>query len=229
MPAFVLFDVNETLLDLKALDPHFTRVFGTADARREWFEQVLQTAFVSTILHAYVDFGTAGRAALAMTATRRGVTLHEKDSQAILDQMRALPPYPEVPDALRSLKAAGLQLAALTNSSQRVAERQLAFAELDGYFERIFSVEAIRRLKPAPEPYRHAAAQLGVSPRYIRFVAAHAWDIAGALRAGCRAAFVARPGKVLYPLFDQPEIAEADLQGVARRILDLENMPTGSA
>jgi 2-haloacid dehalogenase len=30
-------------------------------------------------------------------------------------------------------------------------------------------------------------------------VAAHAWDITGALSAGCKAAFVQRPGKALDP------------------------------
>ena len=29
-----LFDVNETLLDLAALDPHFARVFGDAGMRQ---------------------------------------------------------------------------------------------------------------------------------------------------------------------------------------------------
>jgi len=37
-----VFDVNETLLDLSALDPRFERVFGDASVRREWFMQMLQ-------------------------------------------------------------------------------------------------------------------------------------------------------------------------------------------
>jgi 2-haloacid dehalogenase len=49
----------------------------------------------------------------------------------------------------------------------------------------------------------------------VRLVAAHAWDVAGALAAGCAAAFVARPGKMLSPLGDVPDVIGADLAEVA--------------
>jgi 2-haloacid dehalogenase len=56
----------------------------------------------------------------------------------------------------------------------------------------------------------------------IRLIAAHAWDIAGALRAGCAAAFIVRPGMVLDPLVERPDIVGADLREVADRILATE-------
>jgi 2-haloacid dehalogenase len=54
-------------------------------------------------------------------------------------------------------------------------------------------------------------------------VAAHAWDIVGALQAGCAAAFVARPGKVLYPLAPSPDLVARDLVGVADAIIAAES------
>lgn len=53
-------------------------------------------------------------------------------------------------------------------------------------------------------------------------VAAHAWDIAGALNAGCAAAFVARSGQVLDPSSPEPGITGANLQEVAERIVARE-------
>jgi 2-haloacid dehalogenase len=47
-------------------------------------------------------------------------------------------------------------------------------------------------------------------------VAAHAWDVSGALAAGARAAFIARPGMVPSPLGDQPEVVAADITAFAR-------------
>ena len=70
---------------------------------------------------------------------------------------------------------------------------------------------------------RAAANALGVPIDQLRLVAAHAWDIVGALRAGCAAAFVARPGKVLYPLGPQPDIAAPDFVSVARAIVAAES------
>jgi 2-haloacid dehalogenase len=204
MPRVIVFDVNETLLDLKALDSPFERVFGSAAVRRDWFKQVLQSALVTTILDAYSDFSAVGAAALEMTAAVHDIRLTEEDRKAILGAMRELPPHPEVPDGLRRLHEAGLRLCALTNSTQAVAEAQLEHAGLARHFERILSADAVRRLKPHAEVYRMAARECGIEPGALRLVAAHAWDVAGALRAGCAAAFLARPGMVLDPLFEPP-------------------------
>jgi 2-haloacid dehalogenase len=217
-----VFDVNETLLDLGALDPHFGRIFGDAGVRRAWFGQLLQSALVATVTDAYSDFGAIGGAALEMMAERQGVTLSGEDKLQILGGMRELPPHPEVAGSLSRLRDAGLRLATLTNSTQQVAEAQMENSGLRGYFEQLLSADTVRRLKPVPEPYRMAAQTLGVDVGEIRLVAAHAWDVAGALRAGCAAAFVARPGMVLDPLVERPDVVGADLREVADRILEVE-------
>jgi 2-haloacid dehalogenase len=223
MARVCVFDVNETLLDLGALDPHFERIFGDAGVRRAWFGQLLQSALVATVTDAYSDFGAIGGAALEMTAERQGVTLSDEDKRQILGGMRELPPHPEVAESLSRLRDAGLRLATLTNSAQRVAEAQMENSGLRDYFEHLLSADAVRRLKPAPEPYRMAAGSLGVAVGEIRLVAAHAWDVAGAFRAGCAAAFVARPGMVLDPLVQRPDVVGADLREVADQILEVES------
>jgi 2-haloacid dehalogenase len=222
MARVCVFDVNETLLDLGALDPHFERVFGDAGVRRAWFLQLLQSALVATVTGVYSTFGTIGAAALEMVVEREGVDLSEEDKQEILGGMRELPPHPEVAESLERLREAGLRMATLTNSTQQIAEAQMENSGLRGYFEQILSADAVKRLKPAPEPYRMAAESLGVEMGQVRLVAAHSWDVAGALRAGCAAAFVARPGMVLDPLVERPDVVGVDLREVADRILEVE-------
>ena len=217
-----VFDVNETLLDLAGLDPHFERVFGDAGMRRAWFQQMIQSALVATVTGAYSTFGAIGMAALTMTAEQAGVELRDQDRDAIAGQMRRLPPHPEVPRELERLRQSGFRLAALTNSTEEVARAQLEHAGIIGWFEQVLSADMVQRLKPAPEPYLLAAERLGVPVGEVRLVAAHAWDVAGAIRAGCAAAFVARPGKVLDPLVEPPDIAGGDLAEVAERILSVD-------
>lgn len=215
----LVFDVNETLLDLRGLDRPFEQVFGDAKVRGEWFQQLLQSALVSTVTDAYADFGTIGRAALAIVARRRGRQLADAEVDQILGAVKRLPPHPEVADALERLRDGGYRLATLTNSTGAVAQAQLENAGLAPLFERIVSADTARRLKPAPEAYHLAARELGVEVGQLRLVAAHAWDVAGALRAGCLAAFVARPGMVLDPLAPSPDIVGADLGEIADALL----------
>jgi 2-haloacid dehalogenase len=211
-----VFDVNETLLDLAAMDPHFQRIFGDAGIRVTWFSQMIQSALVATVTGAYRPFGAHAMAALEMTAERAGVELADDDKQAVATQLRQLPAHPEVAPALRRLGDAGLRLASLTNSTEEVARAQLEHAGLIDAFELVLSADTAGRLKPAPEPYRMAAERLGVAVDQVRLVAAHA-------SAGCATAFVARPGKVLDPLVERPEIVGADLAEVADAILAVDN------
>lgn len=183
---------------------------------------MLREAFVSVITDRYTDFATIGRAALALTAQRRSVNLSEEDRAQILGGMRSLPPHPEVPASLARLKNAGLRLAALTNSTKETADAQLTHAGLYSSFEEVLSVEYAGCLKPDPTVYHMAAERLGVEPGGMRLVAAHNWDITGALRAGCAGAFIARPGMILGPLDEHPDIVGPDLDVVADRILELE-------
>jgi 2-haloacid dehalogenase len=218
MRTILAFDVNETLLDLRALDPHFQRLFGDAALRPPWFAQMLQLAFVGTITGQYVDFTTAQHAALQMLAVRRGLALDQGDAEMIVGAMSKLPAYPEVKAALTDLTGAGYRLAALTNSVKNVAEAQLTNAGLRECLEQVLSADQVKRLKPAPEPYRLVAEQFGVNIGDVRLIAAHAWDVAGALAAGCRAAFISRPGMVLSPLGAQPDIIAHDILDFAHRV-----------
>ena len=223
MARVCVFDVNETLLDLGALDPYFERIFGDSSARQAWFGQFLASWLTITVIGNYWDFGTIGGNALEMVAERQGVDLSDEDKQQILGGMQELPPHPEVAESLSRMRDAGLTLATLTNSTQQVAEAQIENAGLYDHFEQILSADTVKRLKPAPEPYRLAADSFGVELGQIRLVAAHAWDVAGATRAGCAAAFVARPGMVLNPLVKRPDVVGTDLREVADQIVEVES------
>jgi 2-haloacid dehalogenase len=222
MASVIAFDVNETLLDLRALDEPFEALLGSAALRPQWFALMLQLAFVGGLTGRYTDFTTAQRAALAMLAEREGVPLSAADIDGLVARMSSLPPHPEVPGALARLSGTGLRMVALTNSVPAVAEAQVAGAGLAEYFHAVISADTVRHLKPAPQPYQEVARASGVAIDQVRLVAAHSWDVSGALSAGCRAAFVARPGMVLSPLGEQPDIIGPDLAAVTEQIIAVD-------
>ncbi|PZS36585.1 MAG: haloacid dehalogenase type II [Pseudonocardiales bacterium] len=219
MTKVIAFDVNETLLDLRALDAHFGDLLGSTALRAQWFAQMLQLAFVGGLTGEYVDFSTAQHAALHMLAERHGRDLTADQATQIVDRMSSLPPHPEVSGALRILGETSLKRVALTNSVASVAEAQLINAGIRDYFDDVISADTVKRLKPAPEPYRAVASAFDVAISEVRLVAAHSWDVSGALSAGCKAAFVARPGMVLSPIGRRPDIVGADLAAVVDQIV----------
>ncbi|OYN77485.1 haloacid dehalogenase type II [Mycolicibacterium sphagni] len=219
MAGVLAFDVNETLLDLRALDPLFTDLFGDAGLRPQWFATMLQLSFVGGLTGQYVDFSTAQRAALRMVAARSGRDITTGSIETVLDAMRRLPAHPDVKPALTRLRDAGERPIALTNSVLDVARAQLSNAGLTDLFEDIFSADEVRALKPFAAPYLMVAERCGVDIDELWMVAAHDWDVSGAMGAGAQAAFVARGGGVPSPLGSQPAVVGADLTEVVDALL----------
>jgi 2-haloacid dehalogenase len=224
VPSVLIFDVNETLLDMSALREPFARAFGDPDPMGEWFARLLHGSLVATRTDSFEDFGTVGRRALDAVASRRGHDLRAEDRVAILGTMLALPAHPEVPDALSRLRSIGFPLATLNNSSSEMARAQLEHAGILELFDQVLSIEEVRRYKPAPEPYRMAAERLGVDPPDVRMVAAHDWDVLGAMKAGCSAAYVART--MPFSLGRPPDVTGEDLSTVADAILRVDRPPS---
>ncbi|PIB35106.1 haloacid dehalogenase, type II [Reichenbachiella sp. 5M10] len=222
-PKVLFFDVNETLLDLTAMKKSVGQVLGNrSDLLPLWFTTMLQYSLVSTVGRQYNDFGVIGAAALQMVAANNGIHLTETQAkEAILGPIRSLPAHPEVKVALEQLKQADYKLVSFTNSSNKGVKTQFENAGLLEFFDERHSVEDIGKFKPHTDTYDWAARKMKVQPSECLLIAAHGWDIAGALWANWRGAFISRPGAQLYPLAPQPEIAAPDLKQIAQQLIAL--------
>ena len=222
-PQLLFFDVNETLLDLGAMRTSVAQALdGRSDLLPLWFTTLLQYSLVATVGDCYEDFGEIGAAAMMMVARNHGVSLSREAACKAMQPIRALPPHPDVPAALNQLRQADFRMVTLTNSSQAAVDEQIKNAGLTEKFEARLSISEIQMFKPHRHVYKWAAYKMGLSPEECMLVAAHGWDVAGALWAGWRSAFVSRSGAQLYPLAPAPEIAEPDLVIVAERLIALE-------
>src|SRR6202046_455568 len=162
----LVFDVNETLLDLEALKPHFERMFGDGGSLREWFAQVILYSEAITLSDNYVPFGELGGAVLRMLARTRGVKINDADLQELKEEVATMPPHPEVRGALVRLREAGFRLYTLTNNPNATCARQLEKTGISSLFERQFSVDdTVHRYKPAREVYREGGAYFGLPAR----------------------------------------------------------------
>ncbi len=215
----ILFDVNETLLDMSALKNKINSLLKSTKGFRIWFGMLLQYSLVDNCTNNYHDFPAIADAALEMTAKALKAELDQKEKKEALQTIKELSAYEDVPKGLKLLKENGFRLATLTNSPATTLSAQLQYAKLTEYFEATLSIDSIKKYKPALETYQWAAKQLSVNVSDVMLVAAHGWDIAGALRAGLQAAFIEREGQSLYPLSPKPAFIGKDLMEIANKII----------
>jgi 2-haloacid dehalogenase len=203
----VVFDVNETLSDLAPIAALFADVGAPGHLAKLWFASLLRDGFALTAAGAKERFAVLGEQALRVVL--HGVELARPLDEAVDHVMTGfgeLDVHPDVPGAVRALRARGLRLVTLSNGAAEVAQGLLQRAGLAGEFERILSVEDAPAWKPDPRSYAYAAHECGLPPERMLLVAAHPWDVDGAARAGLRTAFVNRQG-VPYPVWARPATA----------------------
>ncbi|MGB2082377.1 MAG: haloacid dehalogenase type II [Psychrobacter sp.] len=220
-PSIIVFDVNETLLDIDTLTPLFTRVFGKQRVLREWFAQLVLYSQTMTLSGLYTPFGELGVGALQMVADIRQVTLTDDDINEFKERMSALPAHPDAAPALTRLRDAGFRLVTLTNSASSASPTPLEKAGLSQYFEQHFSIETVGKFKPAPDTYQLVADTLAVDTSDLCLVACHLWDTIGAQAAGCRGAFLTRPYNAMLnaPNVPVPDLTASDLSTLADQII----------
>jgi 2-haloacid dehalogenase len=206
-PTVILFDVNETLLDLSPLRSSVGAALGgREDLLPLWFSTMLHYSLVETLTGDFHGFGEIGTAALRMVAEAGQIELSPEDAKAaIVSPLNSLPPHSDVIEAMKALQQNGYRLATLTNSSASGAEAQLCNAGIEPLLEKSYSVESVRKYKPHSAPYRMVLDDLELEPEQVLMVAAHAWDLVGAKNVGLQTAFIARPGATLYPNTGRPD------------------------
>lgn len=222
-PSIIVFDVNETLIDIESLAPFFAERFGDATILREWFNQLVLYSNAITLAGYYETFFTLGQGVLKMLGTIYNVPIRPGDVEELRIRMLSMPAHDDVPKGLQMLRDAGFRLTTLTNSPPDPEGTPLERAGLGHFIEHQFSVDSVRRFKPAPEVYAVVAELLDVPPASMCLVAAHTWDTLGAQSAGFAAGLVARAGNAPLPVdgLPQPQAIAPDLPGVARQLIAL--------
>lgn len=215
----IVFDVNETLLDLGTMEPTFQRIFGDRGAMRLWFADLILYSAALTVAGCYVPFTDIGAAVMKMLADAQGIRIDARDEAELTEKFSTMPPHPEVPAALAKLRGAGFRLFTLTDNLLEVQTRQLQHGGIVELFEKRFSADGVRHHKPSPEAYAYVQRELGAGPSDMCLVACHTWDTLGAVAAGWQAALIKRAGNDLLGVGPQPQIVGRDLHDVADQLI----------
>jgi 2-haloacid dehalogenase len=223
-PSVLIFDVNETLLDVESMKPLFERVFGDERVLREWLGHLFLYSMTLTLSGLYKDFFSLGQGVLEMVGAIHKVKVKPADVEALKKGMLTMPAHPDVKKGLKQLKQAGFRMVTLTNSPlNQGGKTPLENAGLADFFERQFSVETARAYKPAHVLYHMVAQELDVPPSACCMIAAHVWDTIGAQSAGLAAGLLTQPGNapLLVSGLPQPNVVAPDLPALAAKMIEL--------
>ncbi len=127
-----------------------------------------------------------------------------------------LDPRPDFPEAAEYLRSRGWRLIALTNGSEQSTRALLRHAGVADSFGDVISCDSIRVTKPNPAVYRLAVEHSAGADLWM--IAAHAWDIAGASRAGMRTAFISTVEGQYLDVYPPPDVIADGLLEAARKI-----------
>lgn len=216
MAATVVFDVIGTLFSLERVRPEFTRLGAPELTLELWFAQSLRDFFAYSHAGGYVPMAEVMAAALPRALAMVDVDAAPAEREAVTAAMSELEPGEGAAEACAILSDVGCRVVALTNGSAALAGGLLERSGLDRYFDSVRSCDEIEVSKPAPEVYAMAEPR-GDEPVWM--VAAHAWDVAGAQRAGLRGAWVSAAEGVHLDAFPEPDVRADDLAGAARALL----------
>jgi len=223
MPSVLVFDVNETLLDIYSLAPLFGEKFGDERVLREWFAQLVMYSMTVTLADNYVNFSTLAQGVLRMLGDIYHVDVTDDDLHRLKTGLLTMPAHPDAAEGLAALRDNGFRLVTLTNSPPNLhGPTALQNSGLDRFFELQLSVDARRAFKPAPAVYRYVCETLVVVPADCMMVAAHVWDTLGAQNVGFSSALITRPGNPPLPVdgLPQPTLVVSDMRELAARLIE---------
>lgn len=210
----LVFDAYGTLLDLGAVEAACARLTARhAEFAALWRAKQLEHTWLRTLMGRYADFERVTAEAFAYTLDRFDLAADAALRGAVLDSWLTLDPFPEAPAALARLRER--PLAILSNGSPAMLEVALVYAELDGVFGQVLSVDAARAYKPDPRAYALAPAALDLPAERILFVSSNPWDAIGAKHHGYQVAWCNRADLVLDTHGPPPDLEVRDLAQVA--------------
>ncbi len=230
----ILFDINETVLNLDGLRSIFNTQFNGAISVEHWFSTLLHSSTICALTDVETTFADLAKITLANVIHSqsdqpeverrqfRGNLIKEENQKFIneaLSQLSSLQAHEDIIPALTLLKENGFKTVAFSNSSSNLIENQIKNAGLNNHFDEIISVESTGTFKPHNQVYHFAAVKLSEEISNLTLVACHDWDTHGALTVGMRAAFVKR-GKIPYnPLYKKADFEGHSMIDIAEQII----------
>ena len=213
----VVFDIIGTCFSLDSPRTKLVELGAPAYALQLWFAQTLRDAFALSYAGGYRPLKEVLEAELPRTLKMLGVSASSTELSRVVNSFGELEPQPDALECFRFLTEAGWKVVALSNGSEDSTRKLLDHAGALQYFSNILSCDTVQKTKPHPDVY---ALPKQDAEGVVWMVAVHAWDIAGAAKAGLKTAFITQEEKEYLSIYPQPEVVASNLVEAASKIVE---------
>ncbi len=206
---FVIFNPFSIVKRVEEVWPGKGAEFATA-----WRVRQFEYSWLRTAARQYVDFWRVTQEALVYAAKNMKLQMTSEQQDRLMESYRAMPAWPDIPDALREFRRLGIKLVFLSNLTAAMLDANLASAKLRDYFGEHLTTDLVRAYKPSPLAYQMGIDRLRLKKEEIVFAAFGAWDAAGAKWFGYPTVWVNRAGAPIEELDSQPDAITSDIKGL---------------
>jgi 2-haloacid dehalogenase len=203
----IAFDAYGTLFDVYSIRALAEKLFpGKGEALAElWRSKQIEYSMLRTMCSVYKPFWEVTQDALVFSCKKLELDLTLDAQNQLMGQYAILQAFPENLPVLQQLKGMDLKLAILSNGNPQMLDAVVDAAGMQGIFNHILSVDAVKKFKTAPEVYQLAPDVFGLSAKNILFVSSNGWDVSGATWFGYTTFWVNRAGAPLEELGVKPD------------------------
>ena len=203
----IVFDLYGTLYDVHSVAARCESYYPQRGREISvlWRQKQLEYTWLRSLMGQYANFEKATEDALVYTCRHLKLELDAARQVVLCDEYLRIQPFPEVPAALRQLKALGLPLAILSNGSIRSIDTVVRNSGLQDEFAHLISVDEVQVFKPHARVYELAERKLGLPRSEILFVSSNAWDVTGARYFGYPVCWVHRGGGTFDEIGQLPD------------------------
>lgn len=189
-----IFDAYGTLFDVHAAVRKHADSLGPAGARMSqiWRQKQLEYSWVRSLMGSYADFWRLTEDALDYALEANDLGADSDLRRALLDAYWTLDAYPEVPKVLTRLRDSGARIGILSNGSPDMLSAAIDSGGLHDLIDDVFSVDAIKIYKAAPEVYQMVTTSWGMLAKDVSFQSSNRWDVAGAHKFGFQTVWINR-------------------------------------
>ncbi len=198
----IVFDAYGTLFDVYSIGALAEKLFPKQGAALAdlWRVKQIEYSQLRTLCAMYKPFWEVTQDALIFSCKKLKLALSFEAHNALMGEYAKLPAFPENLGVLQQLKGQGLKLAILSNGNPQMLDAAVKAAGMQGLFNHILSVDAVKKFKTAPEAYQLGPDVFGLSARNILFVSSNGWDACGATWFGYTTFWVNRAAAPLEEL-----------------------------